>query len=323
MAVFFIPPLPVITPPEIKMATLIMTLPTKIAVCVENMGLLEGSDMYFMSLHWAQPSVNTIIDKEGLFTYSFKAMDTSPLLLIIAATLFISILALSGVFFLFWSKMGTGKATYFLLSFAAGTMLAVSFLDLLPEAAEAAAEGTNIFAPTLLGVIAFFFIERFVLWFHHHDELHEMKPSAILILLGDGLHNFIDGVAIAAAFLVNPALGFSTTLAIAAHEIPQEVADFSVLVHGGMKRSKALCFNFISGLTALIGALAGFYFLEKLENSLPVFLAFTAGMFIYIACSDLIPEIHKSATKQKNWAQFLPFLLGIVVLWVLVKTLEG
>lgn len=241
--------------------------------------------------------------------------------LIVAASLTVSLLALIGALFLYWERITSQKVTLTLLSFAAGTMLAVSFLDLLPKALESAGENVNIFTPVLLGIVVFFFLERFVLWFHHHDETHGMHPSAILILLGDGLHNFIDGVAITAAFLVSPGLGFATTLAIAAHEIPQEIADFSVLVHGGMEKTKALFFNFISGLTALAGAILGFYFLEGLGGVVPLFLAFTAGMFIYIACSDLIPEIHKSAEKQKSWTQFLPFLLGIATLWILVATL--
>ena len=239
----------------------------------------------------------------------------------VAASISVSLVALIGALFLYWEKLTTEKTAAYLLSFAAGTMLAVSFLDLLPEAVESAAEGTNVFMPVLLGIVVFFFLERFVLWFHHHDETHGMKPSAVLILLGDSLHNFIDGIAIAAAFLVSPGLGLATTLAIAAHEVPQEIADFSVLVHGGMKKGRALLLNFISGLTALAGAVLGFYFLEGLEGLLPISLAFTAGMFIYIACSDLIPEIHKSAEKQRSWTQFLPFLLGIATLWILVATL--
>ena len=243
----------------------------------------------------------------------------STLFLIVTASLTVSLIALVGALFLYWERLTSQKVTLTLLSFAAGTMLAVSFLDLLPEALESAAEGANIFIPVLLGIVVFFFLERFVLWFHHHDETHDMHPSAVLILLGDGLHNFIDGIAIAAAFLTNPGIGFATTLAIAAHEIPQEIADFSVLIHGGMEKTKALFFNFISGLTALVGAVLAFYFLENLTGVLP--LAFTAGMFIYIACSDLIPEMHQHASKQKSWTQFLPFLLGIATIWILVATL--
>ena len=245
----------------------------------------------------------------------------STLFLTVTASLTVSLIALVGALFLYWERLTSQKVTLTLLSFAAGTMLAVSFLDLLPEALESAAEGANIFIPVLLGIVVFFFLERFVLWFHHHDETHDMHPSAVLILLGDGLHNFIDGIAIAAAFLTNPGIGFATTLAIAAHEIPQEIADFSVLIHGGMEKTKALFFNFISGLTALVGAVLAFYFLENLTGVLPLSLAFTAGMFIYIACSDLIPEMHQHANKQKSWTQFLPFLLGIATLWVLVTVL--
>lgn len=233
----------------------------------------------------------------------------STLLSIIGASLSVSLVSLIGALFLFGGKLITQKTTLYFLSFAAGTMLSVAFLDLLPEAANP--------TPALLGIVSFFFIERFVIWFHHHDELHGMKPSAILILLGDGLHNLLDGVAIAASFLINPGLGLITTLAITAHEIPQEIADFSVLVSGGMKKSKALFFNFLSALTALIGAIGGFYFLEKLTNLLPLALSFTAGMFIYIACSDLIPEMHRNSNRHKGWIQFLPFLLGILVLWFL------
>ncbi|OGE69146.1 hypothetical protein A3J21_01945 [Candidatus Daviesbacteria bacterium RIFCSPLOWO2_02_FULL_43_11] len=245
----------------------------------------------------------------------------STLFLTVTASLTVSLIALVGALFLYWERLTSQKVTLTLLSFAAGTMLAVSFLDLLPEALESAAEGANIFIPVLLGIVVFFFLERFVLWFHHHDETHDMHPSAVLILLGDGLHNFIDGIAIAAAFLTNPGIGFATTLAIAAHEIPQEIADFSVLIHGGMEKTKALFFNFISGLTALVGAVLAFYFLENLTGVLPLSLAFTAGMFIYIACSDLIPEMHQHASKQKSWTQFLPFLLGIATIWILVATL--
>ncbi|KKR82824.1 MAG: Zinc/iron permease, partial [Candidatus Daviesbacteria bacterium GW2011_GWA2_40_9] len=214
------------------------------------------------------------------------------LLSIILASLFISLVSFVGGILLFWGKVGTQKITAYLVSFAAGTMLAVAFLDLLPEALKASTEA-NIFVPALLGLLTFFFLERFVVWFHHHDSPHDASPTVILILVGDGVHNFIDGVGIAATFLVNPALGFLTTLAIAAHEVPQEIADFSILVHGGLGKVRALVFNFISGLTALLGAVVGFYFLEKLEAMLPLLLAFTAGMFIYIASSDLIPELHK------------------------------
>lgn len=246
-------------------------------------------------------------------------MDT--LVLIIGASVITSLISLAGGVFLFWKRLWTEDASTHLVSFAAGVMLAAAFFDLLPEAQEAGE--TDIFLPVFLGIVIFFFLERFVLWFHHHDSTHGSKPAPILILLGDAVHNFIDGVGIAAAFLVSPSLGVITTLAIAAHEVPQEIADFSVLVHGGFSRAKALLFNLISGVTALIGAVTGYYFLANLEGWLPALLAFTAGMFIYIACSDLIPELHKDFQKQKSWIQSIPFIVGIVILWSLVKILEG
>lgn len=248
-------------------------------------------------------------------------MDT--FISIIIASLFVSFVSLSGALLLVWKRLLTDKVITSFVGFAAGILLATAFLDLLPEAAEGGVEIANIFMLTFLGIVIFFFLERFVLWFHHHDEPHNSKPSAYLILLGDGLHNFIDGVAIAASFLTSPILGLTTTLAIAAHEAPHEIADFSVLIAGGMKKTKALLYNFLSGLTALLGAILGFYFLENLEGLLPLTLAFTAGMFIYIACADLIPDLHTDFKKQKNWIQSLPFILGIAAAFIIVKLLEG
>lgn len=251
-----------------------------------------------------------------------KSNNMDILFTIIIASIVISFVSLIGGVLLFWKGLQTENAGTYLVSFAAGVMLTASFIDLLPEALEKAGE-TNIFIPAFLGILVFFFLERFVLWFHHHDSAHGTKPAPILILLGDGVHNFIDGVAIAATFLTNPSLGVVTTLAIAAHEIPQEIADFSVLIHGGLSKSKALLFNLISAITALAGAVGGYFFLEKLEGFLPILLAFTAGMFIYIACSDLIPELHRDFQRQKSWIQSIPFIAGVAVLWFLIKLLEG
>lgn len=242
---------------------------------------------------------------------------------IIIATLSVSAISFAGGLILFSKKLLTEKMTGYLVSFAAGTLLAVTFLDLLPEALEQSGPEFNIFLPVFLAVILFFFLERFVLWFHHHDSAHGTKPTAVLVLLGDGIHNFIDGVAIAAAFITDPTLGVVTTLAMMAHEIPQEISDFSILIHGGMKKEKALFFNFLSGLAAVLGGVLGFYFLESLQGALALLLAFTGGMFIYIACADLIPELHKDFARQKSWVQALPFLLGIAFLWILITLLEG
>ncbi len=240
--------------------------------------------------------------------------------LIILASIIVSSTSLIGGVLLIWTELFTEKLLTYLVSFAAGVMLTTAFIDLLPEALE---NNTNqyLYVYGLAGVVVFFLIERFVLWFHHHDEVH-MKPSTYLILLGDGLHNFFDGLAIAATFLANPGLGFITTLAISAHEIPQEIADFSVLIHGGMKKWRALFYNFLSALTALLGAVLGFYYLEKISNLTPIFLMFSAGFFIYIACSDLIPDLHRDFKKQKKWLTTIAFMVGVFLIFFLVTALE-
>ncbi len=244
------------------------------------------------------------------------------LISIILASISTSIISLAGAVLLIWKRFQTQKTLTHVVSFAAGVMITTAFLDLLPEAIEGTTEHMSIFLMLLLGVVTFFFLERFVVWFHHHDELHGAEPSSLLILLGDGLHNFIDGVAIAAAFLSSTAVGIATTLAIAAHEIPQEIADFSILLSNGIKKKRALFFNFISSLSALLGAVAGYFFLERLEHVIPFTLSYTAGMFLYIACSDLIPEMHKDFRKQKEWMQSISFLLGIAVTFASITFLS-
>lgn len=239
---------------------------------------------------------------------------------IILATLLVSLISLVGVFFILKNKNWGDKISHNMVGFAAGTMLAAAILDILPESLESSSEPHDILFFFLAGIVVFFLLERFIIWFHHHDSMHHAHPSSVLVLIGDSVHNLIDGIAIAATFLVNPAMGFITTLAIAAHEIPQEIADLSVLLHGGMKKTKALLFNFISALTAVFGGIAGFFFLDSLQNFTPFVLAFTAGMFIYISCSDLIPELHKDSQKR-GWMEVIPFVLGIVLLGGMIRIL--
>lgn len=236
---------------------------------------------------------------------------------ILLATAVISCISIIANIYFLRKKISGGNMSNHFVSFAAGMMLTTAFLDLLPEAAEHGGEAP-IFTWVLAGIVIFFFMERYVLWFHHHDDYHGSKPSSILILIGDSFHNMFDGIAIAAAFITNPVVGVVTTLAIAAHEIPQEIADFSVLIHGGLSKEKALYYNFLSALTAFAGAIAGFYFLNKVESLLPTLLAFSAGMFIYISCSDLIPDMHTEFKKQRRWKQSLPFIMGLLIGYTLI-----
>jgi zinc and cadmium transporter len=241
---------------------------------------------------------------------------------IVLSSVTISLISLLGGFGLIHRFTSNPRFLSLFVSFAAGVMLASAFFDLFPEAMELGDPNT-VFMPALLGIVSFFFLERFVLWFHHHDNTHSIKPSAVLINVGDAVHNFIDGVVIAATFLTNPSLGVITTLAIAAHEIPHELADFSILIHGGMSKAKALFYNFLSALTALLGSVLGYFFLENIQGGLPFFLSFTAGMFIYIACSDLIPDLHQEFKEQKNWVQVVPFVIGIILIYFVIGVVEG
>jgi zinc and cadmium transporter len=234
----------------------------------------------------------------------------SPLAQALIATFLVGAVSLVGVLFLFadWSE----RRAMLFISFGAGVLLATAFLELLPEAVERRQDGGNFFIATLAAMGAFFLLERFLRGFHTHDASHAVA-SGYLVLVGDTLHNFIDGVVIGATFLVSPALGFTTTLAVAAHEIPQEMADFGILLSGNFSRGSALLLNFISGLAAMLGALWCFWFEGVVENHLPWFLAATAGMFIYIAASDLLPELHHSHTRRE-WIYAVPFFVGVALI---------
>lgn len=240
---------------------------------------------------------------------------------IIIANVVISLISLVGLFSLFHSKILTPRTVPFYVSFAAGVMLVTGFLGILPEGlADLPAETSLLYV--IIGVVGSFFLERFVLWYHHHHEdSHNIKPSAWLVLIGDAIHNGVDGLAIAATFVANPAVGILTTVAVAAHEIPQEVADFSVLVHAGFSKKKALWYNFVSALTAIAGGVLGYFFFRQSQSSMPYILSIAAGMFIYIACADLIPELHQDGHKQDVVLQSLVFVLGIILMLFLMNAL--
>ena len=197
--------------------------------------------------------------------------------------------------------------------------------SLIPEAIEKAEETTtpvpstsmmNIFWAVSLGLLIFFVLEKF-LWRHCHErEKCPVHPFAYLNLIGDGIHNFIDGIIIAASFMSNQSLGFVVTLAVVAHEIPQEIGDFSILIYGGFSKTKALIYNFLTALIAMTGGLFTFFGAEILPQTLYL-LAFAAGGFIYIAATDLIPELHRERKTYNSFLQFLSLLAGLVLMWLL------
>jgi zinc and cadmium transporter len=239
-----------------------------------------------------------------------------------------SVISLTGGIILLFKKDLSAKLTDYLSAFAGGTLLGTAFLDLLPEAVESMPESRNIFLWTLVGILTFFLLERFVHWFHHHHEHDEnqgadyKKPTGALIILGDSIHNFIDGVAIAGTFLVNPQLGLITTLAVGAHEIPQEIGDFGILLKAGYSKKKVLWYNVLSACTAFAGALITYFLGTQITALLPALLAITAGFFIYIALSDLVPEIHAWGTKKLAIIESTLLIAGVVAVGVLVHMLE-
>ncbi|HKZ34455.1 MAG TPA: ZIP family metal transporter [Patescibacteria group bacterium] len=204
-----------------------------------------------------------------------------------------------------------------LISFAAGVLLSVSFADLLPESLELFEEKgldtSQLFLWPLLAIVGFFFFERSFVWFHHHHGPHEDQPAPIIpmVWMGDTLHNFVDGIVITASFLISIPLGITTSLAVAAHEIPQEFADFSLYLSKGVAKRKVLLLNILSSLATTVAAIFTFLFRESLDIIQPQLLAFTAGMFMYIACSDLIPELHHEYKKSSVWLQTVSFFLGL------------
>ncbi|HRN96205.1 MAG TPA: ZIP family metal transporter [Candidatus Levybacteria bacterium] len=240
-----------------------------------------------------------------------------------------SILSLiGGIVLMLWQKFAI-RISHFLSAFAAGTLLGAAFLDLIPEAAEHAYEAGiegEIFIWILVGILFFFFLERFIRWFHQHEHPHKSKSDTHtipLIILGDSMHNFIDGVVIAATFTISIPLGIVTAIAVAAHEIPQEIGDFGVLLKKGMSASKAIILNVASALSSLLGATLFLLIGSNIENSVPYLLAITAGFFIYIALSDLVPEIQDQGHRKLAAIEITCMLLGIVLILIVTNLILG
>jgi zinc and cadmium transporter len=246
------------------------------------------------------------------------------LIYILGFTFLGSIGSLIGGVLLLSNRQIAGKISHYLFSFAAGVLLGTAFFDLLPEASAEAGE-VNIFLWTLVGILVFFLLVRFIHFFHHHDDHPKNEPQATvpLIIIGDSVHNFIDGVAIAASFLVSIPLGILTTIAVAVHEIPQEIGDFAILLRKGMSRSRVVWTNLFSALVSFAGAILMFMLGDFLEGSLPIFLSLTAGFFIYIASSDLIPEIHKQENQKVAFLESVLLIIGAASVLIVASIIES
>lgn len=226
--------------------------------------------------------------------------------------------------------LGTQRVAM-LISYAIGALLGAAFLEILPHALEHG-ESHHMTMTVLGGILLFFVLEKLVLWRHcHHDhceahephaQAHDHGRSGLLILVGDTFHNFVDGILIAAAFLENTELGIVTALAIIAHEIPQEVGDYLILLHSGYSRVKALCYNLLSSLATLVGALLAYYALSMLSGWIPTLLGLAAASMIYVAVADLIPGLHKRAALRETLQQVLLIGAGVASI-ALVQYLVG
>jgi len=243
-------------------------------------------------------------------------MDISPLIASVIATIVISLLSLVGIVFLLVSKKKLNKILLLLVGFSAGTLMGGAFFHLIPEAAEES-NWDIVSVGIIIGFILFFLIERILKWHHCHDVEGEcdVHTFAYTNLIGDGVHNFIDGMIIVPSFTVDYRLGIITTLAVIMHELPQEISDFGVLIYAGFSKGKALFFNFITALLAVAGAVFGYFLSHQTDSFVNWLLPFAAGGFIYIAASDLVPELHKEKNLKKTILSFLFFILGILFMW--------
>lgn len=210
-----------------------------------------------------------------------------------------------------------------LVSFSAGVLLGAAFLELLPHAFESGRNPHSLFAALLGGLLVFFLLEKFALWrhSHHHEhdghghehgfDAHEAGKSGLLILVGDAIHNFADGVLIAAAFMADPKLGLITTLGIIAHEVPQEAGDFIVLLNAGYSRARALAYNTLASLASVAGGILGFFALREAAGLLPYVLVLAASSFVYIAVADLIPWMQRRPDTESSAWQVAMVALGV------------
>ena len=265
---------------------------------------------------------------------------------------FIGMLSLIGIFMISIKENTLDKILFVLIAFATGTIFATALFDLIPEALHhleelnaggATLNETLLFTLVVGGYVSFFILERFLYWFHGHahqkenelvcyDHLDEtidkslakgkkIKNFALLNLIGDGLHNFLDGVVIMVAFLSGIGNGIVVTLAVLFHEFPQEIGDFGILLYGGFSKRNALLFNFLSAMVAMLGGIFAFFLSGTFDSFNFFFLAFSGGGFLYLASTELMPELLKQKDLKKSIYQALILIIGIIVIFVLITAL--
>lgn len=238
----------------------------------------------------------------------------------IVSVFLISLVSLIGVLALSLNRDRLAKLTLFLVSFAVGGLFGDAFIHLLPESFQELGTNLSVSLYVISGILIFFVLEKFLRWRHCHIPTSEehMHPLATINLVGDAVHNLIDGMLVGASYMVSLPIGIATTLAVIMHEIPQEVGDFGVLIHGGLSVKKALALNFLSALTAMLGVILAIVLGSEIEGFSLSLLPITAGGFLYIAGSDLIPELHHEVKVLRSLLQFVMILLGVGVMALLI-----
>ncbi|MFH1420814.1 MAG: ZIP family metal transporter [Candidatus Aenigmatarchaeota archaeon] len=237
-------------------------------------------------------------------------------LIALLSVVVVSLISLVGVATLSLGLDKLKKILLFLVSFAAGGLLGDAFIHLLPETAKQMGFGFSASVLVLSGIVVSFVAEKFLCWRHCHTPTSSEHPHpfAFVNLFGDAIHNFIDGIIIGASYLVSVPIGLTTTLAVLLHEIPQEIGDFGILIHGGFSARKAVFFNFLTALTAILGVIVVIVFGAIVANISVYLLPFAAGSFIYLATADLIPELHKETKPTKSALQLLMFIVGLALM---------
>ncbi len=232
----------------------------------------------------------------------------------------VSLISLIGIFTLSINKNVLRHSVFFLVSLAVGALFGDAFIHLIPEAFELFGDPSQAALYIIVGIFIFFILEKFFHWHHCHgtgDQCeHTTHPLGRMVLFSDSLHNFLDGVIIAAGYLVSIEVGIATTVAIMLHEIPQEIGDFGILIHAGYTRAKALLVNFLSALAAVLGAVITLIIGNTVEIFIPYLIAIAAGSFIYIAGSDLVPELQKTSDIKKTTIQFIAIVIGVTLMFL-------
>lgn len=245
------------------------------------------------------------------------------------SVILVSLISLIGVFVLGFNQNFLKKITFFLVSLSVGALFGDALIHLIPETFKGIKNPALASLFILTGIIFFFILEKFIRW--HHSHGHDCKddncrvrekrshPVGILILASDSIHNMIDGIIIGVSYLISIEIGIATTIAIILHEIPQEIGDFAILLHSGYSKIKAILFNFLSSLSAVLGTAIVFMFGQSIDSYTSALTAFAAGGFIYIAGSDLVPELHKTSKMKQSLLQFIAIIIGIAIMFALLK----